>query len=124
MLEAGTTKIITFEDYYVNNVKLEGTKTIVSEGVNNDSTEVMFNITLVGGKVTFEDGTIVTRDSEKTRLWYLGENKWDRSDDYYLINGTSTGVNYLGNTYTRTLSDLVAAPTCSFIKSGTVEIVI
>ena len=124
MLEAGTTKIITFEDYYVNNVKLEGTKTIISEGVNGDSTEVMFNISLVEGKLTFEDGTVVTRDSEETRLWYLGDNFWDRSDDYYLINGTSTGINYLGETYTRTSTDLVAAPTCSFIKSGTVEIVV
>lgn len=124
MFDSGATKIITFEDYYVNNTKLEGTKTIVSEGVNADSTEVMFYVTLVGGQVTFEDGTVVTRDSEKTRLWYVGENHWDRSDDYYLINGTSTGVNYLGETYTRTLTDLLAAPTCSYIKSGTVEIVI
>ncbi len=124
MWQSGATKIITFEDYYVNDVKLEGTKTIVSEGMNADSTEVMFSINLEGGQITFEDSTVVTREAEKTRLWYLGDNFWDRADDYYLINGTSTGVNYLGESYTRTLTELVAAPTCSFIKSGTVEIVI
>jgi hypothetical protein len=119
---AGATRIITFEDYYVNNVHVEGTQTIVSQGLNQDSTEVMFSIDLVDGKLTFEDGTVVTRDAEKTRLRFFGESWIDLSDDYWMIDGTSTGVNYLGNAYTRTLSDLTALYTCRHFVSGVVEI--
>ncbi len=119
---SGATRIITFEDYYVNNVLVEGTQTVVSQGLNQDSTEVLFNIDLVGGKLTFEDGTVVTRDAEKTRLRFFGESWIDLSDDYWMIDGTSTGVNYLGNTYTRTLSGLTALYTCRHFVSGVVEI--
>ena len=119
---AGATRIMTFENYYVNNVHVEGTQTVVSQGLNQDSTEVMFNIDLVGGKLTFEDGTEVTRDAEKTRLRFFGESWIDLSDDYWMIDGKSTGVNYLGNTYTRTLSGLTALYTCRHFVSGIVEI--
>jgi hypothetical protein len=119
---AGATRIITFNDFYVNDVKVEGVKTVVSQGLNADSTEVMFNINLVGGKLTFEDGTEVTRDAEKTRLRYFGESWLDMSDDYWMIDGISTGVNYLGNNYTRTLTGLTALYTCRHFVSGTVEI--
>lgn len=122
--QAGATRIITFEDYFVNGTQVEGTQTVVSQGINNDSTEVMFDINLVGGKLTFEDGTIVTRDTEKTRLHYFGESVIDYSDDYWEINGTSTGINYMGKNYSRTFTDLKALYTCYHFVSGTVEIVI
>lgn len=120
--QPGATRIITFNNYYVNNVQVEGTQTIVSQGLNNDSTEVMFNISLEGGKLTFEDGTLVTRDAEKTRVRHFGESWIDLSDDYWVINGSSAGVNFLGNEYTRTLTDLTAKYTCRHFVSGVVEI--
>jgi len=117
--EAGSTKIITFEDYYVDSVKVEGTKTIVSQGYNSDSTSVTFDITLEVGKLTFPDGTFMTRNAEKTRVMYLDERG---VVDHYLVNGTATGINILGDEYTRTLIDLWIEPGCPFILSGTVII--
>lgn len=120
--QEGATRIITFENYYVNQVLVEGTQTVVSHGLNEDSTEVMYSIDLVGGKLTFEDGTVVTRDAQKTRLRFFGESWIDMSDDYWMIDGMSTGVNYLGNTYMRTISTLTAMYTCRHFVSGLVQI--
>lgn len=117
--KAGSTKIITFEDYYVDSVKVEGTKTIVSQGYSSDSTSVTFDITLEGGKLTFPDGIFMTRNAEKTRVMYLDERG---VVDHYLVNGTATGINILGDEYTRTLIDLWIEPGCPFILSGTVMI--
>jgi len=117
--EAGSTRIITFEDYYVDSVKIEGTKTIVSQGYNADSTSITFDLTLEGGKLTFPDGTFMTRDAQTTQVMYLNENG---SVDHYLINGTATGINIFGEAYTRTLIDLWIEPGCPFILRGTVII--
>lgn len=117
--EAGSTKIITFEDYYVDSVKIEGTKTIVSQGYSADSLSITFDITLEGGKLTFPDGIYMTRDAQKTRVMYFEENK---VIDHYLVNGTATGMNIFGDEYTRTLTDLWMEPGCPFIMSGTVLI--
>jgi len=34
----------------------------------------------------------------------------------------STGINYLGEAYTRTLTDLYTTPGCPFIRSGYIDI--
>ena len=117
--EEGSTKIITFEDYYVDSVKVEGTKTIISQGYSEDSLSITFDITLEGGKLTFPDGSYITRDAEKTRVMYFDEN---RVVDHYILNGTAAGINILGEAYTRTLTDLWIEPGCPFIMSGTVII--
>jgi archaellum component FlaF (FlaF/FlaG flagellin family) len=115
----GSTMIITFEDYYVDSVKIEGTKKIVSQGYNADSTSITYDITLQGGKLTFPDGTFMTRDGVKTRVLYFDEND---VVDHYLVNGTATGLNIFGEAYSRTLTDLRIEPGCPFILSGTVII--
>ena len=117
--ETGSTRIMTFVDYYVDSVKIEGTETIVSQGYNADSTSITFDITLEGGKLTFPDTAYMTRDAQKTRVMYLNENG---SVNHYLINGTATGINIFGDAYTRTLTDLWIEPGCPFITSGTVLI--
>jgi hypothetical protein len=77
-------------------------------------------VSLENGTLTFEDGVTVTRSAEKSRLHYFGENRIDLSDDYWIINGTSSGTNFRNEKYTRTLSDLKAFKTCLHFVSGTV----
>lgn len=118
----GATRIITFSEYYINDVKVEGEHSIVSQGFNEDSTAITYLVEVNNGTLTFEDGTVVTRNAEKTRLHYFGENRYDLSDDYWIINGTSTGTNFRGDTYSRTISNLKALKTCLHFVSGTVTI--
>jgi hypothetical protein len=60
------TEVTTFENYTVNGIKIEGTKTRVS--TYDATTHAGSSTTSVsGGKITLADGTVTTWTSEKTR---------------------------------------------------------
>ncbi len=118
----GATRKITFNNYYINDVKVEGEHTMVSQGFNEDSTAITYLVNVNNGSLTFEDGVVVTRNAEKTRVHYFGENRYDLSDDYWIINGTSSGTNFRGDSYSRSISNLKALKTCLHFVSGTVRL--
>ncbi len=93
----GASRTITFEDYYVNNIKIEGTRTITNEGFNNDG-HLQFHITLVDGKLTVNDTLFYTRESDRTRTWVITLNPL--TDTVY-VTGTMSGTNFRGLDYTR-----------------------
>jgi hypothetical protein len=60
------TEVTTFENYTVNGIKIEGTKTRAS--TYDATTHLGSSTTSVsGGKITFADGTVTTWTSDKTR---------------------------------------------------------
>jgi hypothetical protein len=62
------TETITFENYTVNDNRIEGIKTRVSTFVKADLTTTGSSVTSVtGGKITFSDGTVATWTSDKQR---------------------------------------------------------
>ena len=68
---------------------------------------------------------VITIESIRTREWVEGSDKWNRWDDVYFITGETTGTNFRGEEYTRTiLTPLEWAASCRFIKSGSIEIVV
>ena len=81
----------TFQDFYVNGRKIEGTRTLVY--AKDDSQLVTVNITLIGGKVTLEDGSVITREGNFTRTI-------DRESGEISMSGSATGVNRFGISYT------------------------
>jgi len=122
MLE-GSQRTVRFEDYYVNDFKMEGIKTITNQG-RNDNDDLYFSIALIGGKVS-NDSITISKDFSRTRTWISGEDTPRfHKDDEYKIEGSATGVNRRGISYTRTItSPLHTAVVCRWIKSGTVQIV-
>ena len=121
-MQEGSERTVTFMDFYVNDFKIEGTKTIINQGRNDDE-QLYFSITLVGGKVS-NDSLSVSKDFSRTRTWISGEDTPRfHGDDEYLIEGFASGVNRKGISYTRTItSPLRTAVVCRWIKSGTVQI--
>jgi hypothetical protein len=122
-LKQGSVRTITFNNFYVNDFKIEGTKTVINEGRNDDGF-MYFTVELTGGKVITPAGKEITHEFSRTRTWIDGEltKRW-RWDDVYLIEGESTGVNRFGKTYSRTITTpLMAATACRWIMSGTIEI--
>lgn len=117
MRAIGTTRIITFEDFTVDGNLIEGTKTISNlDGLN-------LSITLEGGKITFTDGTFITREMERNREWILGTDTpffiWD---DEFLFTGFCYGVNREGVEYSNTITEpLLKRMTCRWIVAGTME---
>jgi hypothetical protein len=122
-IKQGSVRTVTFNDFYVNDFKIEGTKTVTNEGRNDDGF-MYFTVELTGGKVITPAGKEITHEFNRTRTWIEGEltKRW-RWDDVYLIEGESTGMNRFGKTYTRTItSPLMVATACRWIMSGTIEI--
>ena len=90
----GAYRIITFENFYIDSIHVEGVRTLTN---TTDSTSTLqFEVTLVGGKLTFPDETTYTRDSELIRTWFRAD---DRVDDYSTLEGEAAGENRRGVDY-------------------------
>jgi hypothetical protein len=84
--QPGSTVVTTTENYTINGVKLEGTRTLTNVTGSTENSP-KFNVTLANGKATFQDGTIATRVSDITWQWVRGTSV---ADDYLLIDQSST----------------------------------
>ncbi len=122
--DEGYYRTINFEDFYVDDYKIEGTKTVTNEGLN-DNGNISFSLHLTGGKVITPDGKEMTREYDRVREWVAGwETPRFRWDDEYLITGEATGINRNGVNYTRTIiNPLHVSQQCHWILSGTVKMV-
>lgn len=103
--DAGSTHTITFEDYYLNFNKIEGTKTVTNNGYNAAG-HLVFTVD-VQGSITIDPqysynntGGTITFTSNRTREWIEGEPTLMWRDDVYLISGTSSGTCTNGTSYT------------------------
>jgi len=86
----GAYRIITFVDFYFNDIKVEGVRTITNTSA--DETERQFTVTLVGGKLDFGDGLFATREAEWVRTWYIGQG-------IVTLYGEAEGININGIDY-------------------------
>lgn len=121
-LETGSKRTITFDNYYFNGIKVEGTKVLENMGYNSNQ-NLVISVKLTDGKLTLPDGTTIERSADHQRKWTAGlltKNIWD---DECLIMGTATGKNINGVVYTNTImTALHWTRACRFIVSGVVNI--
>ena len=116
------TRTVTFNNYFFNSIKLEGTKELKNLGPNSNQ-NMVFSVKLTGGKLTLPDGKTVERAFEHQREWIAGWGTKNIWDDECLITGTATGKNINGITYTNTiLTALHWKRVCEFLVSGSIKI--
>ena len=121
-LEEGSVKSVTLDNYYINGIKVEGTKQVTNLGLNNDQ-KMEFSVTLTGGKITLEDGQVIERSFERQRVWIAGKETLSIWDDEFQITGTATGVNRNGTGYTNTIiTPVLLKRACRFPVSGVVKL--
>ena len=118
----GTVITHTPVDYYVNDIRIDGTKTITNMGSNSIS-QPYFNVQ-INGTATQTNGEVLTYASTRVRTWVQGFNTLtNRFDDQYEITGTATGSFSSGGGYTaQTTSPLHVNVGCGFPVSGTLEL--
>jgi hypothetical protein len=118
----GTVITHTPVDYYVNDIKYDGSKTVTNMGLNGTG-QPYFNVQ-IDGTATKTDGEVVTYTSTRVRTWVQGYNTpTDRFDDQYSISGNATGSFSNGGGYTAQITNpLLVKVGCSFPVSGTLEI--
>lgn len=118
--EVGSVRTLTFQDYYVNGAKVEGTKTVTNLGPNNNQ-NVVFSAVLTGGKITFPDEKTITHEFDREREYIDGYATWSPWDDRCLITGVAAGTKLDGVAYTHTIiNPLEWSAACRFLVRGTI----
>ena len=107
-LAAGSKIWTVLENFYVGDVKIEGTR--IMTNVSLDLEALVFTVEIREGKVTWPDGTFLTRASERTHTLIFG----DSLDDFELkVEGRASGRTRLGVEYTsETVEPLVFKSSC------------
>lgn len=95
----GSSYSITFDGYEVNGVKVQGKRTITTAAVTTAS--ISFTVKDEDGKVTFSDGTFITRTSDHTRRWVFptatAKSQW-------VVEGAASGITRDSKNYTLLIS--------------------
>ena len=119
--DSGSTHTITFDNYYQNDNKVEGTKTVTNMG-KNSAGQLYFAIS-VDGKVTKSTGDVITAKWTRVRTWVEGSStllNW--KDDVYHITGTGLITRPKGtvNVEIPTATPLVVSLDCRWIEAGSI----
>lgn len=118
---AGSERVLTFDNYHVNGARVEGTYTVENLGPNSNQ-NALFAISLEGGKITFPDAKVITREFNRQREYIQGYGTWNPWDDQCLITGTSSGTNLEGKTYSLMITNpLEWTAACRFLIGGTIR---
>ena len=116
----GSVVTITFRNYYVNRVHLEGTKIISNL---SDPPMHKWSVQVVGGKVTFPSGRGYSYQGIKVKKQVEGMDTRIVRDDVYEITGRSQTEFNSGLTITlNTETALVKKVACPWISDGKLKI--
>jgi hypothetical protein len=87
--DSASVHTITFTNYHVDDNMIDGTKTVVNNGLNSAGNPT-FAIT-VNGQINKTNGSSISWTSNRTREWVAGDSTLSWIDDVYLISGTANG---------------------------------
>jgi hypothetical protein len=118
--EPGTVITHTFDNYFVNDNSVQGSKVVTNMG-ENENGNIYFTIE-IQGIIQKEDGSTFSWNSSRVREWIEGSDTKNRWDDVYLITGTADGTRPNGTTWEREIIiPLRVELACHFIVSGSIE---
>ncbi|MFV1976087.1 MAG: hypothetical protein ACC651_10080, partial [Candidatus Scalindua sp.] len=102
-------KIYTvLKNFYVDDVKIEGTRILTNVSVDLEA--LVYTVEIINGKVIWPDETFLTRESDRTHTWIFGNGL----DDFELhVEGEALGKTRLGVEYTsKTIEPLIFKSSC------------
>ena len=118
----GSERTVVFEDFFVNDNAVEGSRTYRNEGQNEDGNWEFS--TTVNVTVTTIEEISWTRAADKIRTLVAGADTKNVWDDEFLITGTSSGASSEGYSVAREITTpLLKKRVCRFPVSGVIEIV-
>ncbi len=92
----GSSVVTALDSYEINGVKIEGIRTITNTSASTQS-DPIFTTTMDGGKITWPDGTTVSRDESSTRE--LKPGGATAVDNQWFVTGSASGTNRSGLDY-------------------------
>jgi hypothetical protein len=121
MRVAGNTRTVTFENFFINDVKIEGSRNAENIG-QNVSGNVVVKIT---GDITASNGELArSRSFTRYREWISGITTCEISDDEFHITGSGIAIGRRGIEIPHQITDkIVLKPgSCKYPLSGIVDI--
>ena len=120
----GAARTITFDNFFVDGVQVQGVKTLTNQSVGDDG-NIIFTRTVEGGSLTYPNGDVASWEASHILSQVAGANTSARIDDVFEITGGSSGVNRNSVTFTVEItSPLVKRKNCPWIVSGTKTITV
>jgi len=89
--EAGSFRQVTYNDFYLNGVKIEGTRRTEIISIDESGSKTM-RTTMSDGKMIYEDGTFETKNSEMTRYTHVENSE----KQYSSLTGSKSAVSTEG----------------------------
>lgn len=108
--------VITFDNYSIDGVKVEGTLTSTIQG---DSVAPSFTVVGKDMKLTFSDNRTIEWNATRTFTMVEGFTTIIRDDNVIEMSGTVTGVNRKGVSFESVQSKIRREYTCKWPVSGT-----
>lgn len=123
--DSGTVILTTFENYFVDDHQLLGSRTVTNAG-KNDNGQTYFIID-VDGRVIKTDGSEIKYVSNRVRTWTAGESTQGSFlgwvDDEYEITGTASGISSTGKEYEVEITEALQVNLlCRWVTAGKFEI--
>ncbi|MGQ0830006.1 MAG: hypothetical protein ACT4ON_16585 [Bacteroidota bacterium] len=97
--DSASTHTISFNNYFVNDNQVLGTKTVTNNG-HNTAGNLNYSISVNGQIIKANGGGTITWTSTRNREWIAGESTPTWLDDVYLISGSANGTSASGNSFT------------------------
>ncbi len=98
----GSEHTATFNNFYHNDYKVEGTHYVKNLG-NNQDNNLEYSVIIENGKITSNTGDTINYNESSTRTWVAGSaTKLNIWDDEYLLDGTQSGTSSKGIDYSMT----------------------
>lgn len=120
--DSGSRRDFSFDQYFINDNQLTGTKTVINMGPNSAG-QPYFNISVNGALVLANGNGTRSWTSTRTRTWTAGYNTPAWSDNEYDISGNATLTRANGKTFNVVITTpLHRAVSCDWIQSGILEI--
>jgi hypothetical protein len=119
MLTPGAVRTTTHEDFFVDDVQVEGTRTWTNDGLVNGL--LSFTKTVTDMQLTYADGSTTTWDGQRTHVLAEGGTTLTWLDDRWQISGSTTGTTRNGLGFTATITEpLVKRAACRWISAGVI----
>ncbi len=114
---------VTPSNFYVNDYKVQGAKTIVNHG-HNSSGNLNYNVNVMNAIITSPQNEVSTWSTTRNHEWVEGENTiFNPYDDVYLIRGNANGITSDQTPYTITIDNpLNVLVGCRWVRSGSLII--
>jgi len=120
--DSGYVRTIGFNNYYVNDNQVTGTRQVTNMGRNSNG-QLYYNISVNGSVILDSNKGTITQVSTRTRTWVNGESTLIRADDVYEITGTGTFTRPNNTTVAENItSPLIVALNCPWIKQGVIQL--